>query len=257
MIHFVVLSTGSCGNCYVIYDGKTSLVIDFGVTYTKLVKELTQHDIPLSSLSSLFLTHLHPDHAKGAGAFMRKTKLPVYVSDVCYHNGKSEMLKEKIERDGVVPFKWGETIKIGDFFVIGFRTYHDSPGSSGYIIENNGRNIFLMTDTGLIPKEAYAYASKSSVKFIEANYDEEMLMVGKYPAWLKARVRGTYGHLSNKEAVEFASSVSKYGDQVYFIHISENNNNTALLRKEAETAIPSGIFLKYPERGEMFEGFID
>lgn len=257
MIHYVVISTGSCGNCYVIYDGETSILIDMGVTCTKLQKELEQHDIPLSSVSALFLTHLHPDHAKGAGALMRKMNIPVYISDVCHQNGKNEMMKAKIDINGVSTFKWGENTRIGSFSLTGFRTSHDSPGSSGYMITNNGRNIFLMTDTGFIPEDAYKYAGKSIVKFIEANYDEEMLLSGYYPAWLKERVRGPYGHLSNRDAVDFASSVSRTGDQIYFVHISKNNNDTALLKKEAESKMKSGIFLKFPERGEMFEGFID
>lgn len=257
MIHYVVLSTGSCGNAYAFYDGEDTLLVDCGVTLTKLTNELSFHEIPLSSIKALFLTHLHPDHVKGAGALERKIGVTTFLSRECFYSGKTEIMKQKIEIKTLYPFSWGERVEVGSFIVTAFRTSHDSPGSSGYYIEHDSSSFFLMTDTGLIPDEAYGYAEKSRVKFIEANYDDDMLTAGPYPEWLKARIRGSYGHLSNKDAVAFAKKVSKRGDQIYFIHPSENNNDLLHLKEEAEKNIESGIFLKYPLRGEMFEGFIN
>ena len=100
-------------------------------------------------------------------------------------------------------------------------------------------------------------ADAADVMFIESNYDEKMLDEGPYPAHLKKRIKGIYGHLSNTEAVEFASKVARRGESVYFVHVSENNNDTNILRDLAYSKIPSGIFCKICERGELFEGFID
>lgn len=257
MIHYVVLSTGSCGNCYVFYDGEDSIIVDCGVTMTKLMNELEAHEIPFSSIRALFLTHLHPDHVKGAGPLERIAGTPTYISRECFSKGKTEILKAKLEIKTLSLLKWGESVSVGSFTVTAFRTSHDSPGSSGYYIEHETSSFFLLTDTGVIPDEAFNYAEKSRVKFIEANYDEEMLSSGPYPEWLKARIRGPYGHLSNRDAVTFAKAVSKRGDQIYFIHPSANNNDLFLIKEEAEKNIESGIFLKCCERGEMFEGFIE
>ena len=84
-----------------------------------------------------------------------------------------------------------------------------------------------------------------------------MLATGPYPTWLKARVKGEHGHLSNNDAVSFALDTSRRGDQVFFIHLSDNNNDVSLLRELVNKTIPSGIFCKVCERGEMFEGFTD
>ena len=257
MLHYCALTTGSCGNCYLFYDGVTTIAVDCGVTWKKFSTEMEMHSMPLFSLCAMFLTHLHPDHAKGVGAVQRKLEVPVFVSSVALRDGKTEMDKMKMERKLVFPFTWGTTVGVGEFEVTPFRTSHDSPGSSGYFIVNGNDKIFLMTDTGIIPEEAWGYSRVSNVKFIESNYDPVMLATGPYPAWLKARVKGEYGHLSNNDAVSFAYDTARRGDQVFFIHLSDNNNDVSLLKDLVNKNIPSGIFCKVCERGEMFEGFTD
>ena len=257
MLHYCALTTGSCGNCYLFYDGETTIAVDCGVTWKKFSTEMDMHSMPLSSLSAMFLTHLHPDHAKGVGAVQRKTEVPVFVSSVTLRDGKTEMDKMKMERKLVFPFTWGTTVGVGGFEVTPFKTSHDSPGSSGYFIVNGNDKIFLMTDTGIIPEEAWGYSRISNVKFIESNYDPVMLATGPYPTWLKARVKGEHGHLSNNDAVSFALDTSRRGDQVFFIHLSDNNNDVSLLRELVNKSIRSGSLGKVCERGEMWEGFTD
>ncbi len=257
-MHYLVLTTGSCGNCYIITDGENTIIIDDGVTYKKLSERMADHMIAMDSVRAMFLTHLHPDHSKGVGTFQRKTGIPVYMSDIAWARNRTVIEKQRFELDGVRQFSFGRIIEVPGFALTPFRTWHDSEGSCGYLIESSeGPAFFLMTDTGMIPEEAEALAKRAEVKFIEANYDEEMLMCGKYPAFLKERIRGVYGHLSNKEAIEFSKRVSRQGDNLYFVHVSQNNNDTAIVRDLAYSQIPSGIFCRVCERGEMFEGFRD
>ena len=138
-MHYVVLTTGSCGNCYIFYENNDAIIIDDGVTYKKL-------------------THLHPDHAKGVGPFMRKTKKPVYVSARSHRECRTEIEKQKIDYNDLRTFEHGETVEAGSFKVTSFRTSHDSAGSSGYYIENDSGSVFLMTDTGKVPDDAFSYA---------------------------------------------------------------------------------------------------
>ena len=155
MMHYVVLTTGSCGNCYVFYNGHDTLIIDAGVTFTKLSTSLEQHEIPLESIRALLLTHLHPDHSKGAGVIQRRLGVPVYISDISRECNESLLVKQKIEKELLRTFSFGEMISIPGFEIIPFATSHDSDGSSGYAFTSCGKGYFLMTDTGIIPDEAW------------------------------------------------------------------------------------------------------
>ena len=92
---------------------------------------------------------------------------------------------------------------------------------------------------------------------LKADTPVQVVILGGFDESMKKRIKGIYGHLSNTEAVEFASKVARRGESVYFVHVSENNNDTDILRDLAYSKIPSGIFCKVCERGETFEGFID
>ena len=256
-MHYVVLTTGSCGNCYAFFDGENTLIIDDGVTHKKLTENLQRHDIPLSSVRALLLTHLHPDHSKGAGAFQRKIGAPVFMSETAFNAGRTVMERQKIDMASVATFSFGDSIDIPGFHITPFRTYHDSEGSAGYFFSTGRSSVFLMTDTGRIPEGAEELASSARVKFIEANYDDAMLDAGPYSEALRRRIRGVYGHLSNEEAVSFASASSHHGDSVYFIHLSANNNTPEKVRALASDRIESGIFCHVCERGETVEGYLD
>lgn len=257
MMHYAVLTSGSCGNCYAFYDGEETILIDCGLTFTGLKKRLDNHSIPVESITGMLLTHLHPDHSKGVGVFQRKLGKPCYMSKFSFENQDSVIVKQKIEKSLVETFENGDEFDIGHFHITSFATSHDSAGSSGYMITNGGVSYFVMTDTGRIPEAAGKLADMSVVKFIESNYDEEMLSSGPYPERLRARIRGPYGHLSNDDAAEFAVAHSKQGDHLYFVHVSDNNNTLEKVEEIMKRRIPSGIFVKACDRGASYEGFID
>ena len=256
-MHYLVITTGSCGNCYIFSTGRDTIIIDDGVTYKKITEQMAAHEIDRSTIRALFLTHLHPDHSKGVGALQRKLGIPVYISSVSRERNESILLKQKIEMNGIITYEFGETVSVPGFDVCPFPTSHDSDGSSGYAFEAEGNRFFLMTDTGVIPEAAWSLARGARVKFVESNYDVRMLESSSYPPFLKARIRGNYGHLSNDVAMDFAKCTAERGDSLYFVHLSANNNTPGIVRELAKSEIPSGIFCKVCERGEMFEGFLD
>ena len=92
----------------------------------------------------------------------------------------------------------------------------------------------LLTDLGKTTEEQKELAQKESVLFLEANYDEKMLEYGPYPRFLKKRIRSVEGHLSNDQAFSFVQESGFSGNELYFVHLSDINNDPRLLEEQAE-----------------------
>lgn len=230
MIRYAVLGSGSNGNSYIINYKGSSILIDAGFSLKQLKMRVESANIDFSTIRALFITHLHPDHARGAGVFARKTSLPVY-----FHHSINENIKEfaslGIPQGQSQCFQVASPIRVGDFTITSFSTSHDSPHSVGFMIEVQQKRFLLLTDTGLVEKELQHVASLCDVLFIEANYDEQMLQQGPYPYYLKKRISGPLGHLSNREAVSFLNNIRQHSQQrVYFCHLSNTNNRVDLLQ---------------------------
>jgi len=244
MINYSVLGSGSNGNAYAFsYEGKT-ILIDSGFSRIELIRRFENSGLDFSSLCAAFVTHLHPDHSKGLGVLARKDEIPIYVNSNALKYCQTEYNKLGIPEKCQKTFDIGKDVEIGPFIINSFNTSHDSTGSVGYTIKVGEKKLCLVTDTGVYSKEMVDNAKNSNVLFLESNYNEDMLKNGPYPYWLKKRVAGERGHLSNKQAFEFLEScniVCAKGDtiflgekslleKVYLIHLSKVNNNALELQ---------------------------
>jgi phosphoribosyl 1,2-cyclic phosphodiesterase len=121
-------------------------------------------------------------------------------------------------------------------------TSHDVPCSVGFIITYDGKTLVHITDTGYINKKILPKITDKDLYLIESNHDEEMLMNGPYPPFLKQRVVGDEGHLSNRQTCEYLKQiVGKNTKYVFLAHISEKNNTHELVLKEAEKVLKKDI----------------
>jgi len=257
-LKYFAFTTGSCGNAYAFYDGKDAILVDIGVTRSCLIRKLSESGIPIDSIRALFLTHMHPDHSKGAGVFNRATGIKVRLSSRALIGERKSISKLSLTDGDIVPFEYGERLSFGSFLVIPFQTVHDSAGSAGFRIEHPDGTAFLLTDTGRILSHYREYAKGADVLFVEANYDEVMLEKGPYSVALKGRIRSEYGHLSNDDAVSFSKECAKIGSRVYFVHPSANNNSPEKARSCAERGLSgSGISFTVLERGQGINGEIN
>ena len=250
-MRYSILTSGSCGNSYAFYDGKSTILIDVGLTLTGLKRRLVDASIPYDSIKALFITHLHPDHVKGAGVFNRDSGIPIHLSKSMVDGGISILNKLGLKDNHLITFDYGESVVIDNFTVTSFRTSHDSQGSCGYIIVNEEDSFFLMTDTGIVPEGADKLAFQSNILFIESNYDDDMLEHGKYPYVLKRRVRGERGHLSNNQAHDFIINSNFKNKTIYLIHVSENNNSIEKLQEMVST-LPNDNRYIICERGKSY-----
>ena len=123
-----------------------------------------------------------------------------------------------------------EKFRLADFDIEAFPVSHDAPETIGFNITASGREITIATDLGYISDTAASYIKKANVLVIESNYDEQMLINGKYPYYLKTRIKSDYGHLGNHQASEFlAEIISDNLTHICLAHLSKNNNTPEIV----------------------------
>ncbi len=251
MIRFSVLGSGSCGNSYVFLCGSHAIMVDAGYSLRKIETRMSETGMQLSCVEALLLTHMHPDHNSGAAVFARKTGRPVYVSENVLRYAHVEYDKMGLPPSCKMSFVPGTNFEIGPFCVNSFYSSHDSAGSVGYVISCEDKKIVLITDTGCYTEEMQSQAKDADLLFLESNYDAEMLRTGPYPIYLKKRIAGERGHLSNDQAKEFLTSCGyeKSHTPVYLIHVSDSNNTV-----QRVASVMSPFNAQVCQRGVQYSG---
>lgn len=243
-MHFYYsLASGSTGNCGLYCVDNTAILIDAGLSFTKLCAALRAIALPIDRIAAVLLTHTHSDHIKGMAPLLRKTTLPVYATAEAVDDWApklSDDVQEKLEQR-VIRWTPGESQRIGDITVRCFPTPHDSPGSVGYIFESGQQQPYkfgFVTDLGTVSPTVAQEMYGCQAAVIESNYDPFLLQVGSYPAFLKDRIRSTTGHLSNKECAAFAADLVQHGaTRLILSHLSEKNNMPELAWQETWCAL--------------------
>lgn len=236
MLRFISFGSGSCGNCYYIYDEEFGILIDAGIGARRLKKYFADYGLSLSRIRYMLVTHDHADHVKAVGSISNSYNIPVYATEKV-HEGirKNYCVRKKIEACNVRMINKDGTLRLGNFNISFFNVPHDSMENIGFRIEHCGHLFCLMTDIGHITEEMERVVSEAEYLVIEANHDEEMLLTGPYPEHLKKRVRGDYGHLSNKQCGQtLRKNASSRLNHVWLCHISQENNHPELARKTVE-----------------------
>lgn len=235
MIKFISLASGSSGNCYYIATEHTALLIDAGIGVRTIKKHLKEHNLLLSSVHAVLVTHDHADHIKSVGCLGEKYYIPVYATKLTHIGiSRSYCMTEKL-KTAAHTLEKESPIVLGDFSITAFEVPHDGTDNVGYFIEAEGKRFCFVTDIGHITPTVLPYMCKANYLILESNYDEEMLRTGPYPAYLKQRIAGANGHLSNTEAAEFlAEHTSEELKYVWLCHLSKDNNHPELAYKTVE-----------------------
>ena len=224
MPFLMTLASGSQGNCTLVSDGKTHILIDAGISARRIAAELKAAQLELSEISGILITHEHSDHIAGLGTLTRRYGLPVYAGMTTA--GK---LEEKFAGAQINPFAVGLGFTLGGMEISTFPTPHDTPESTGFVIHADRSRAVIATDMGWVPDEVLENLCRADLLLIEANHDIDMLKNGSYPYYLKTRILGQRGHLSNAAcaaAVEIA--VGKGAKRILLGHLSRDNNTPAL-----------------------------
>lgn len=227
---FCSFSSGSSGNCYYVGTTEEGVLIDMGITMTKLEASLKRIGLTLNNIKAVFVTHDHIDHIKGLKSFLRNSDVCVYASPKCVAI-LSEICNDYGDRFVEMPI--GQVLRIADIDIVSFPVSHDANGSVGYFVEYQNKKLALVTDCGNLDDEVRSYLSRATSIVIEANYDKRMLLNGSYPDILKQRIMNGSGHLANAEAIDFVvDNYDKPYDNIMFCHLSAHNNNPDLLMRQ-------------------------
>ena len=234
-IKFLSLASGSSGNCYYLGTEQYGILIDAGIGIRTIRKVLKEYGLSLSMIRAVLVTHDHADHIKAVGNLGEKFGIPVYSTpEIHVGINKSYCMTEKLSTS--VRHLYKETpIELEDFKITAFEVPHDGTDNVGYCIEADGKVFTFLTDLGCITPVAAQYICKAHYLIIEANYDEEMLKMGPYPAYLKERILGPNGHMCNKDTAEFlANNMHENLKYIWLCHLSKDNNHPELAYKTVE-----------------------
>jgi phosphoribosyl 1,2-cyclic phosphodiesterase len=241
MLEFISFGSGSSGNCYLLRTQTEGLLIDAGVGMRTLKKYFRDFGINLSDIQYVLVTHDHADHVKSVGSISNDLHVPVYATaDVFRGIEHNYCVRRKVNGASQHIITAGASFRLGPFRVKSFTVPHDSNDNVGYRITCGNTVFCLMTDVGHVTEEMKTYIGEADYLVLEANHDEEMLRGGPYSDYLKVRVGGDNGHLSNRDcALALADYASPRLKHVWLCHLSEENNHPELARKTVEMILRS------------------
>ena len=223
------IASGSSGNCIYIGSERSSILIDAGISGKRVEAGLKELDLGGKDMDGILITHEHADHIKGLGVLARKFGVPIY--------GTRGTLKaiEKTGNLGEIPRELYREIvpdvdfQVGDLTISPFRVSHDAADPVAYRVAGGGSSAAVATDLGIYTDYTVDKLKGLDVLLLEANHDVHMLEVGGYPYYLKQRILGSRGHLSNESAGQLLCRLLHDNLKHIFLgHLSKENNYAQL-----------------------------
>lgn len=214
------LNSGSNGNCYYIGNENEAILVDAGISCRETERRMLRLGLSIQKVKAIFISHEHSDHIRGINVLAKKHQIPVYITP-----NTLIFSKLNLSHSPVISFKAFELIKIGNLTITGFPKSHDASDPHSFIVSCNGVKVGVFTDIGVVCDHVITHFQQCHAAILEANYDEELLENGNYPYFLKRRIRGGNGHLSNSQALElFKTHRPQHMSHLLLGHLSKNNN---------------------------------
>ncbi len=234
MLRFASLGSGSKGNATLVESAETTLVVDCGFSLKEFCRRLDILKKSPEDLNAVLVTHEHTDHMQGVARLSREFNLPVYLSRGTCASAKDNSFYEKCY------IKADTEFVIGNIICQPFTVPHDAREPCQFAFESHNRKLGILTDTGCITPHIVDVLSGCHALMLECNYEPEKLVKGPYPASLKQRVNGSWGHLSNQQAKELLQQLDTSQLQYLIgMHLSEQNNHPDLALKTMQEGLGS------------------
>ncbi len=243
-MRFASLGSGSKGNSTVVESDTACVMVDCGFGLRNACTRLERIGKSPEDLTAIIVTHEHSDHWKGIGALSAKYNIPVYLS--------AGSLKAKEIQSGEALFNCIDSHKdfyVGDICIKPVPVPHDAREPIQYILSNGKVQLGILTDLGHFTPHVVSSYSKCDALLLECNYDEDMLLDGPYPRFLKDRVSGMFGHLSNRQAADLLLALDLSRLKTLVIgHISAKNNDVSLIKAAIEPLCGEDIVLSFADQ---------
>jgi len=241
-MNFCTLASGSNGNSSILINEDRHILIDAGYSNRALCNFMSGIGVSHNDVGAVLITHEHSDHIKGLPVFLNK-----HPDCKCFASVKTAgaIIQYNPELSGrIESFNIGDELNLFDARIKTMATPHDTPESTAYFIEKKEKKILYATDLGYVPEKIEELVDELDLFMIEANYDKDKLEYGPYPAFLKARIKGERGHLSNDDSAKIVlDAVERGTKRVLLSHLSQENNTPKIAYNTVHQALTAGGFI--------------
>jgi phosphoribosyl 1,2-cyclic phosphodiesterase len=254
-VRVTVLASGSGGNACVVEAGRTRILVDAGLSGREIERRMRARGLEPESVRALFVTHEHGDHCSGALSFSERWGCAIFATagTASALGLEGNLFSPYVRMDG------SSDGFIGDLGFRAFATPHDANESVAYAFEADGARLVVASDVGRVEPAFVDFLREATTLMIEFNHDEDMLRDGPYTWFLKRRISGGWGHLSNRQSAEAVRSCAGPRlRRVLATHLSRTNNTPPLVLaalSEALRLADSGACLDVADQFDGFEAF--
>jgi len=245
------LQSGSNGNSFYVETDDVRLLFDAGISARSSEQRLAEHDRDIRDVEAVIISHNHSDHIKHAGVLHRRFSLPLYMTPGVWRASRGKLGAV----NDVRLFDAGDCLRFGSTTVETVPTAHDGIDGVAFIISSENKKLGIFTDLGHRFEGIEKWITELDALYLESNYDDEMLDNGSYPHWLKNRIRGDGGHLSNTEAAQLVDDSAQGLQLLILSHLSEHNNSPETALATARDILGEAFPIAMTQRSQVSEMF--
>lgn len=240
-LRFISFGSGSSGNCSYLGNNRFGILIDAGIDPTKIYDELERNSIDIRTIGGIILTHDHGDHVRYAYTIVRRNRHIRIYSTPATLNGmlRRHNISRRI-KDYHQPVFKEFPFHLSDFVITPFEVSHDGSDNVGFFISAGEHKFVVATDMGVVTERADFYIRQANYLMIETNYDLGMLLNGRYPEYLKARIMAAKGHMDNEATAAYLKKIYTPSlHNVFLCHLSHDNNTPEIALEAVNNALRS------------------
>ncbi|MCR5293358.1 MAG: MBL fold metallo-hydrolase [Eubacterium sp.] len=237
------IASGSSGNCTYVGTDDAAVLVDAGISMKRVEAGLNSIDMTLKDIDGIFITHEHSDHIKGLKAISRKYEIPIYLTEGTAQALIYSSVTKDIDTDLFTVIDSDGSMELRDLIINSHSISHDAAEPVCYSFNYGNSKISIATDLGIYDRELIEFLSDSDIILLESNHDVRMLETGPYPYYLKRRILGNRGHLSNETSGKLLKELlNDHLKAVILGHLSRENNFPELAYETVRLEIADNPF---------------